>query len=113
MRFTTMAAAALTWMVATVSVASAMEPNNPLVGSWATTIDWDNGAAGLYITLVITPDGRLHERVQNRRGQAYDLFGGYEADADRGLFRYEWTDYAPKQLCLPVSGCTPAPLPPE
>ena len=79
---------------------------SPLVGNWSSTIDWGNRQAGLYVTLAIGADGRLHERVMNHMGMAYDLIGTYRMDPTGRVMRFVWTDYAPKQICV-GGNCTP------
>ena len=77
-----------------------------LVGNWSSTIDWENRKAGLYVTLAITADGRLRERVMNHMGMAYDLIGTYRMDAAGHTMRFVWTDYSPKRICV-GGNCTP------
>jgi hypothetical protein len=74
--------------------------SSPLVGSWSTTIDWENRKAGLYIILAITADGRIRERVSNHAGMAYALAGTYRMDAAGQTMRFTWTDYSPKAICV-------------
>lgn len=73
---------------------------SPLVGNWSTTINWENPKAGLYITLAITADGRIRERVNNHAGMAYVLAGTYRMDAAGRTMRFIWTDYSPKAICV-------------
>jgi hypothetical protein len=81
----------------------------PIIGRWSATVDWQT-AGGVYMILQIAPDGRLYEHTQNHQGMAYDLAGAYQFDPATGVFQYRWTDYGPKQICMPA-GCTPLPTP--
>jgi hypothetical protein len=58
------------------------------------------------------PNGEMRERTMNRLGIAIDLTGTYRFDRGRGLLRFAWTDYAPRQLCIPNGPCQPVSPPP-
>ena len=73
---------------------------NTLVGTWSSTVDWENRQAGLYSVLAIGTGGHLHVRVTNHVGMAYDLFGTYRMDAAGRTMRFMWTDYSPKRICV-------------
>ena len=79
---------------------------NPLVGTWSSTLDWGNQAAGLLSVLTIGADGRVRVHVMNHQGMAYDLFGSYRMDPAGRTMRFAWTDYAPKRICV-GGNCTP------
>lgn len=104
--FTRVIALALALTLSCIAPASAA---NPLVGTWASTLNWENQSAGLLYSLQITADGHLHQHVMNHVGMAYDLFGTYRFDGK--TLTWKWTDYAPKKLCLPGVPCTALPVP--
>ena len=87
------------------SVQGAASQTASIAGRWSATQNWQT-AGGLYMILSIAPNGTLQEHVQNRMGMAYDLTGDYRYDPASGTLQYRWTDYSPKQICMPV-GCTP------
>jgi len=78
----------------------------PIIGTWSTTVDWDNRQAGLAITLSIGTGGRIRERVMNHDGMSYDLMGRYRMDAAGATMHFTWVDYSPKQICV-GGNCTP------
>jgi hypothetical protein len=80
-----------------------------LVGTWSATVNW-NLPSGIMITSSFTLDGRLQSTTQNHMGQSFILSGTYQFDVGQGILRYQWQDYAPKQICV-GSYCTPAPAP--
>ena len=77
---------------------------SPIIGTW-TTVWFPNTPAVIYVTLVIAPDGRLRQHLINRLGVACDLFGTCRFDPAQGIFRYIFTDWAPKQTCTPMETC--------
>jgi hypothetical protein len=79
---------------------------SPLAGNWASTINWDNQASGLYQVMALGANGSIHVRVMNHHGMAFDMFGTYKVDASGKTMHFVWTTYSPKQVCSPV-GCTP------
>ena len=90
--------------------ARAANATSAILGRWGSTVNWES-QGGLIYTLDILPGGRLHQRVGNKMGMAYDLYGNYVYNAATSTFRWEWNDYGPHMLCLPVSGCRVAPKP--
>jgi hypothetical protein len=80
-----------------------------LVGTWSATVNW-NLPSGIMITSSFTPDGRLQSTTQNHMGQSFILSGTYQFDPGQGILRFQWQDYAPKQICT-GSSCTPASAP--
>jgi hypothetical protein len=80
-----------------------------LVGTWSATVNW-NLPGGIIITSSFTSDGHLQSTTQNHMGQSFLLSGTYQFNPGQGLLRYQWQDYAPKQICA-GSLCTPAPVP--
>jgi hypothetical protein len=84
-----------------LSAAAQAAQSNPLVGIWATQVNW-NTPGGLYFTLGFTGN-QLHERVMNHNGMAYDLLGTYSFDGKTMV--YKWKSYAPKQLCIGNGPC--------
>ena len=84
--------------------AAASAQTSPLVGTW-TTAWFPNTPAVIYVTLLIAPNGQLREHLMNRLGVAYDLFGTYQFDPVRGVFRFIFTDWAPKETCTPMGTC--------
>lgn len=89
--------------------AQAAAQGDPLIGTWTSALN-EGTLAVVYLTLTILPNGQLQERLMNRQGVFYDLFGTYQFDPTTGTFQYVFTDFSPKQLCSPV-GCQPAPAP--
>jgi len=87
----------------TVSPATAA---GPLSGTWSSTYDWGNQAAGLYSVMAIGADGHIRVHVMNHLGMAYDLLGTYRMDATGQTMRFTWTDYSPKRICV-GGNCTP------
>ncbi len=79
---------------------------NPIVGTWSSTLDWENQQAGLLSVLTIAGDGHVRVHVMNHLGMAYDLFGTYRMDPAGRTMRFSWTDYAPKRICV-GGNCTP------
>jgi hypothetical protein len=103
MRSPLAAARAVVLVLLCIAPASA---GNPLVGTWSSTTDWGNQAAGLYSVLAIGADGHVRVHVMNHVGMAYDLFGSYRLDSTGRTMRFTWTDYSPKRICA-GGNCTP------
>lgn len=103
------ACGALLALLAGVSGAAAQAPA-PLIGSWMTT--WfPNTVAEIFVTLTFAPNGQVREHLMNRQAVAYDMLGTYQFSAATSTVSFVFNDYAPKQLCSPIS-CQPAPVPP-
>lgn len=100
-----LAAAACAFVVMLLPAAAAPAAG-PLIGTWASTLDWENQDVGLYSVLTFAGNGRVRVHVMNHKGMAYDLFGTYRVDAAGRTVRFVWTDYAPRQICV-GGNCTP------
>ena len=99
-------------VLAGLALATSPAAAQSLAGAWSASVGAGTPTE-LYMQMSLSPDGRIRNEVRNTArwgaaaGMGYTLIGVYQADLQRGTFTYRWTDYAPRQTCMPGTGCLP------